>query len=66
MPAVDSPDDGGFEGEHLAELMNFLATGAIGADITIFDPDLDPDGKYAIYIVKIIAEGLNNLGGMHV
>ena len=32
MPAVVSPDEGGFEGEHLAELMNFLAPGAIGAD----------------------------------
>ena len=38
MPAVDSPDEGGFEGEHLAELMNFLALGAIGADVTIFIP----------------------------
>ncbi|MHB8360392.1 MAG: arginase family protein [Thermoplasmataceae archaeon] len=66
MPAVDSPDDGGFEGEYLVELMNILSPSAIGADITIFDPDLDPDGKYAIYVAKIIAEGLNNLGGMHV
>ena len=32
MPAVVSPDEGGFEGEHLAELMNFLAPGVIGAD----------------------------------
>ncbi len=66
MPAVDSPDEGGFEGEHLAELVNFLAPGAIGADVTIFNPDLDPDGKNAIYIVKIISEELRYLGVMHV
>ena len=62
MPAVYSPDEGGFEGEHLTELMNFLPPGAIGADVTIFNPDLDPDRKYAIYIVKIISEGLRYLG----
>ena len=66
MPAVDSPDEGGFEDEHIAELMNFLAQGAIGADVTIFNPDLDPDGKNAIYIVKIISEGLRYLGVIHV
>ncbi len=65
MPAVDSPDEGGFDGEQLIELLSFLAPGAIGADITIFDPDLDPDGKCAIYAAKIISEGLRNLGGMH-
>ena len=66
VPAVDSPDEGSFEGGHLAELMNFLTPDAIGADVTIFNPDLDPDGKYAIYIVKIISEGLRYLGVIHV
>ena len=66
MPAVDSPDEGGFEGDHLAELMNFLAPGAIGADVTIFNPDLDPNGKYTIYIIKIISGGLRYLSVMHV
>ena len=46
--------------------MNFLAPGAIGADVTIFNPDLDPDGKYAIHTVKIISEGLRYIGAMHV
>ena len=32
--------------------------GAIGDGVTIFNLDLDPDGKYAIYVVKIISEGL--------
>ncbi len=66
MPAVDSPAEGGFEGDHLAELMSLLAPGAIGADVTIFDPDLDPDGKYARYLVKIISKGLRNLGMRHI
>ena len=43
-------------------MVNFLAPGAIGADVTIFNPDLDPDRKYAIYVVKIISEGLRYLG----
>ncbi len=66
VPAVDSPDEGSFEGGHLAELMNFLAPGAIGADVTIFNPDLDPNGKYTIYIIKIISGGLRYLSVMHV
>ncbi|MHB8396361.1 MAG: arginase family protein [Thermoplasmataceae archaeon] len=65
MPAVDSPDGGGFDGDQLIELLSFLAPGAIGADVTIFDPDLDQDGKYAIYVAKIISEGLRNLGTTH-
>ncbi len=47
-------------------MVNFLAPGTIGADVTIFNPDPDPDGKYAIYVVKIISEGLRYLGVMHV
>ena len=66
VPAVDSPDEGSFEGGHLAELMNFLAPGTIGADVTIFNPDLDPNGKYTIYIIKIISGGLRYLSVMHV
>ena len=66
VPAVDSPDEGSFEGGHLAELVNFLAPGAIGADVTIFNPDLDPNGKYTIYIIKIISGGLRYLSVMHV
>ena len=42
-----------------------LAPGPIGADVTIFNPDLDPDGKYAIHTVKIISEGLRYLRVMH-
>lgn len=66
MQAVDSPAEGDFEDEHLAELINFLAPGAIGADITIFDPYFDPDEKYVSYAVKIISKGLRNLGLMPV
>ncbi len=62
MPAVDSPDDGGFDGKQLIELIGALAPGAMGADATIFDPDLDPDGRYAAYVARVLSEGLRDLG----
>jgi arginase len=49
MPAVDSPDPGGLQYEHLQELLTPLLTSpkCVGLDVGIFDPDLDPDGRYA-------------------
>lgn len=52
--------------QKFAELMEFLSRTFIGADVTIFNPDLYPDGKYAIFIVKIISVGLMYLVAMHV
>jgi arginase len=62
MPAVDSPDPGGLDAQQLTDLLAGLAPGAMGAQITVFDPDLDPDGEYAGLIVGILAEGLRHLG----
>ena len=62
MPAVDSPDPGGLDARQLTDLLAALAPGAIGAQITVFDPDLDPDGRYAKLIVDILADGLRRLG----
>lgn len=62
MPAVDSPDTGGVSASELIELLAGLAPGAVGASITVFDPDLDPDGRYAALLVEIIATGLARLG----
>ena len=62
MPAVDSPDPGGLDPEQLVELLKALASGAIGAQVTVFDPDLDPDGRYARLLTKIIAAGMADLG----
>ncbi|MGI3784438.1 MAG: arginase family protein [Janthinobacterium lividum] len=62
MPAVDSPDHGGLDPEHLLQLLRALAPGAVGASITIFDPDLDISGYYASILSEIIWGGLNALG----
>ncbi len=49
MPAVDSPQPDGLGYAELRELLGpFLASGlATGIQFTIFDADLDPDGRYA-------------------
>lgn len=62
MPAVDSPDPGGLTADELTALLRALAPGAIGASITVFDPDLDPDGRYARLLVDVLSEGLAELG----
>ncbi|PRB11317.1 arginase family protein [Microbacterium sp. MYb62] len=62
MPAVDSPDPGGIGAAELTALLRELAPHAVGASITVFDPDLDPDGRYARLLVDILTEGLGALG----
>lgn len=62
MPAVDSPDPGGLSAAQLTDLLRELAPRAIGASITVFDPDLDPDGRYARLLVDILDDGLAALG----
>ncbi|MCC3301797.1 arginase family protein [Arthrobacter sp. zg-Y895] len=62
LPAVDSPDPGGLTPEELTELLQALAPGAVGAEVTIFDPDLDPDGAYARLLAEVLAAGLRDLG----
>ncbi len=49
MPAVDSPNPVGLTFDELsAALAVFLASPrAVGLELTVFDPDLDPDGAYA-------------------
>ena len=62
MPAVDSPDPGGLTAAELTALLRDLAPGAVGASITVFDPDLDPDGRYARVLTDILVQGLAGLG----
>ncbi len=62
MPAVDSPDDGGLNPEQLVALLTSLAPGATGAHITVFDPDLDPDGRAAALLADVLVTGLAALG----
>jgi arginase len=49
MPAVDSPDPGGIEHRELVPLLAVLLASprCVGLEVTVFDPDLDPDGRLA-------------------
>lgn len=62
MPAVDSPDPGGLDPGQLTALLRGLTPSAVGAQVTIFDPDLDPDGRGAAVLVDILVDGLGMLG----
>jgi arginase len=62
LPAVDSPDPGGLDAARLTELLALLAPRAVGAQVTVFDPDLDPDGRYARLLVDVLVNGLGELG----
>lgn len=62
MPAVDSPDPGGCTADELIELLRGLAPRAVGASITVFDPDLDPDGRYARLLTDVLTASLGTLG----
>jgi arginase len=49
MPAVDSPDPHGISHDELVSLLRPLATSprCVGLEVTVFDPDLDHDGRLA-------------------
>jgi arginase len=61
MPAVDAPEPDGLEFDHLSELLRGLLTDrqARGLEITIFDPDLDEDGKLAGELTHSLSEAFN-------
>ncbi len=65
LPAVDSPDPGGLNPDELTALLAALAPAAAGAQVTVFDPDLDPDGRYARLLTDILTTGLRDLGTKH-
>ena len=48
MPAVDAPDPGGLDHAELLALLRPLLADerCAGINVTIYDPDLDPDGRY--------------------
>jgi arginase len=62
MPAVDAPDADGLTVGEVQALLEDLASGATGAHVTIFDPDLDPDGTYARLVSTLVAGGFERLG----
>lgn len=49
MPAVDSPSPGGISHDGLVALLKPLVGSprCVGINVTVFDPDLDPDGRLA-------------------
>jgi len=60
MPAVDSPAPDGLDFDEFARLLRTFARAplTVGLELTIFDPDLDPDGRLARRLVEAVAAGL--------
>ncbi|WP_407663139.1 arginase family protein [Micromonospora radicis] len=60
MPAVDAPDPGGIAFAELEILLSGLVDTphCLGVELTVFDPDYDPDGAYAAEIVNTVVAGL--------
>ena len=61
MSAVDSPAPGGMSYDELAGLIRtLLGSGrAAGMEVTVFDPDLDPDGAIARAFTEAIVSGFD-------
>ncbi|MQA25261.1 MAG: arginase family protein [Micromonosporaceae bacterium] len=60
MPAVDAPDPGGIAFVELEQMIADLVARptCLGLEVTVFDPDYDPDGRYAAQIVDTLVGGL--------
>jgi arginase len=62
MPAVDYRLNGGLSFCELNELLKIIVVTdrSIGMDITIFNPNLDPDGFIAFRFVSTIVKGISS------
>ncbi len=60
MPAVDYRHPGGLTWEEAGEILRSLlhASGALGLEVTIINPRLDPDGSHARHLCDLIANVL--------
>ncbi|GAB3166084.1 arginase family protein [Amycolatopsis stemonae] len=60
VSAVDSPDPGGLDPDTLVSVLRRLVAlpGAAGFELTVFDPDLDPDGSQAALVADVIERSL--------
>lgn len=60
MPAVDAPTPGGIAFAELEILIAGLVNNphCLGMELTVFDPDHDPQGSYARIIVETVVAGL--------
>lgn len=63
MPAVDAPDPGGIAYAELELLLTGLVSTpqCLGMEVTVFDPDFDPNGAYAKELVDALTCGLRPL-----
>jgi len=63
MPAVDAPDDGGIAFAELEQLISgFVGSpDCLGMQLTVFDPDYDPDGGYARELVGSLVTAMSPL-----
>ncbi|MFJ9031337.1 arginase family protein [Streptomyces sp. NPDC102274] len=64
MPAVDSPDAGGLLPDELAVLLRTLVRSerCIGLNVTIYDPDLDPDGTAGALLADLVVGAFTDEG----
>ncbi len=60
MPAVDCPEPGGLTAEELTTLLARLVRSPrfAGIDVTILDPELDPDGSSQGVLVDVLTKAL--------
>jgi arginase len=65
MPAVDSPEPNGLSWDELATVLDHLVASptCIGMDVSIFDPDLDPDGRLAKELTDLLVRVLRGRQG---
>jgi arginase len=63
MPAVDAPSTGGIAYAELELLIAGLVSSpsCMGLEVTVFDPDYDPEGVYARDIADTLVAGLSPL-----
>jgi arginase len=56
MPAVDSPGSPGIAPDDLVTILSGLVPDprCVGMTVTVFDPDLDPDGRHARTLVGLL------------
>ncbi len=65
MPAVDCPEPGGLTADELTTLLARLVRSPrfAGMDVTILDPDLDPDGSSRRALTDILTRAFTNPKG---
>jgi arginase len=59
LPAVDTPAPNGLDFDELADLLVPLLRSAVGLEVTIFDPGLDPTGEQAERVTEMLAAAIS-------